>query len=66
VSKIKFDFIETPGEMLDTADVLMPHLSTSSERDLQKMKDGVRDCDAVCLPPGYDHTPPCDCKANLA
>jgi hypothetical protein len=66
MTKIKFDFIETPEKTLDAADFLMPHLSMLSELDLRKMKGGVRDCDAVCLPPGYTYTPPCNCKDNLA
>ena len=66
MSKIKFDFIETPEKTLAAADFLMPHLSTLSENDLQKMKGGVVPCDAVCLPPGYNYTPPCNCKDNLA
>jgi len=65
MSKFKFDFIETPDSNLDAADVLMPHLSNLSESDLEKLKGGYVDCDAVCLPPGYDN-PICDCKSNLA
>lgn len=67
MTQIKFDFIETPEKTLDAADVLMPHLSALSELDLQKMKGGAYEpCDAVCLPPGYNYIPPCNCKDNLA
>ncbi|MDQ1350983.1 MAG: hypothetical protein QG657_1285 [Acidobacteriota bacterium] len=66
MSRIKFDFIETPEKTLEAADVLMPNLSTLSESDLQGLKGGVVPCDAVCLPPGYDYVPPCNCKSNLA
>jgi hypothetical protein len=62
MTKIKFDFIETPEKTLAAADALMPQLSTLSEADLEKMKGGLRDCDAVCLPPGYG---PCECYTNL-
>lgn len=65
MTQIKFDFIETPEKTLDAADALMPHLSTMSELELQKMKGGYVPCDAVCLPPGYDYVPPCNCKTNL-
>ncbi len=62
MSKIKFDFIESPKRTVDAADVLMPHLSKLSKNDLQKMKAGQQGCDAVCLPPGYG---PCGCWTNL-
>jgi hypothetical protein len=66
MSKIKFDFIETPEKTLAAADVLMPFLSSLSEQDLRKMKGGgYVPCDAVCLPPGYNYVPPWNCKDNL-
>jgi hypothetical protein len=65
MTQIKFDFIETPEKTLDAADVLMPHLSTLSELELQKMKGGTVPCDAVCEAPGYTYVPPCHCKSNL-
>ncbi|MCU0289282.1 MAG: hypothetical protein MUF15_23160 [Acidobacteria bacterium] len=63
MAKIKFDFIENPEKTVDAADVLMPHLSKFSKKDLLKMKAGAtKPCDAVCLPPGYG---PCNCWSNL-
>lgn len=59
----KFKFIESPNKGLDAADVVMPHLSDLSKDELDKLKGGYIDCDAVCLPPGYDY--PCKCLSNL-
>ena len=65
MAQINFNFIETPEKTIDVVDVMIPHLSAMDENDLQEMKSKFRDCDAVCLPPGYDK-PTCNCKDNLA
>lgn len=65
MTQIKFDFIETPEKTVEVADVMIPHLSTIDEYDLKEIKSKFLDCDAVCLPPGYDK-PVCNCKDNLA
>ncbi len=62
MKNLKFDFLENPQKEANTSDVLLPHLSALSKKALNMLRGGVDDCDAVCLPPGYDH---CNCLTNL-
>lgn len=63
---LKFKFIESPEPGIAPSDVVMPHLSGLDKDEIMRLKKGIRDCDAVCDPPGYDQPPVCDCKSNLA
>ncbi len=56
---LKLDFLEGPKKTVNPSDVLLPQLSSLSKEKVKRIKGDFRDCDAVCLPPGYDS---CSCK----
>ncbi len=65
MKNLRFDFVEDPQNEAHSSDLLLPHLSALSKEKLNLLRGGVEDCDAVCLPPGYDYDPPCNCLSNL-